>query len=49
MDGSTHALVDAAGTPQPLDLPLNQAFMEKLSLTNRFDPSATADNAVSFT
>jgi hypothetical protein len=26
-------------TGLPLDLPLNQAFMEKLSLTNRYDPA----------
>ncbi len=31
------------------DLPLNQVFMEKLILTNRFSPADTADLAVSFT
>jgi hypothetical protein len=32
----------------PYDLPLNQAFMQKLSLKNLFDPSATGDVSVSF-
>jgi hypothetical protein len=32
----------------PYDLPLNQAFMQKLSLKNRFDPTAGADISISF-
>jgi hypothetical protein len=32
----------------PYDLPLNQAFMHKLSLKNRFDPNAGGDVSVSF-
>jgi hypothetical protein len=33
----------------PYDLPLNRAFMQKLSLKNRFDPEAALDLTVSFT
>jgi hypothetical protein len=32
----------------PYDLPLNQVFLQKLSLMNRFDPSASGDISVSF-
>jgi hypothetical protein len=32
----------------PYDLPLNQAFMTKLSLKNRFDPGASGDVSASF-
>jgi hypothetical protein len=35
-------------TKLPYDLPLNQAFMQKLSLKNRFDPTAAGDLSVSF-
>jgi hypothetical protein len=35
-------------TDLPYDLPLNQAFMQKLALKNRFDPGAAGDISVSF-
>ena len=35
-------------TKLPYDLPLNQAFMQKLSLKNVFDSSAASDIGVSF-
>jgi Phage tail tube protein len=35
-------------TDLPYNLPLNQAFMQKLSLKNRYDPSASNDISVSF-
>jgi hypothetical protein len=52
-NGTHTAKIDFNGQntidPLTLDLPLDQAFMEKLSLFNRFDVSATSDIAVSFT
>jgi hypothetical protein len=36
-------------TKLPYDLPLDKAFMEKLSLKNRFSPSAGEDLSVAFT
>ena len=35
-------------TKLPFDLPLNQLYMQPLTLKNRFDPSAADDIAVSF-
>jgi hypothetical protein len=52
-NGTHTAKIDFNGQntidPLALDLPLDQAFFEKLSLFNRFDVSATGDIAVSFT
>ena len=35
-------------TKLPYDLPLNQAFMQRLTLKNRFDPGTASDLDVSF-